>query len=305
MTNVAPGWTNAKSSSYIPTLYALKLVIAFYAATVFGAIANTEYEGEITKYGDKVIIRTLPDAVIQDYVPGQDIDYQVPASTPVELNIDKGKYWALALDVIEEKQMDLDYAEKWATHFSEQLKNHIDADVLSTIYAEVHSKNAGATAGAVSGAIDLGAAGAPESVTKDTAIEMILRCGQALDEQNVPDEGRWIVLPSWFIQKLKLSDIKDASITGDGKSVLRNGRVGMIDRFEIFRSNNVPSVVDTTACWHTPFGHKSALTFASQIVKKEQLPNPKSFGSLIRMLQVYGYKVVKPEGVGDLYCKPG
>lgn len=304
MTSVAPGWTNAKSSSYIPTLYAMKLLIAFYAATVFGAIANTEYEGEITKYGDKVVIRTLPDAVINDYLPGQDIDYQVPSSTPVELNIDKGKYWALALDAAEEKQMDLAYVEKWATHFSEQLRNAIDTDLLAHIYADVSPHNAGATGGAESGSINLGVTGTPLSINSANAIECILRAGQALDEQNVPDEDRWMVLPSWLVMKLKLSDIKDASMTGDGQSVLRNGRIGMIDRFTLYRSNNVAKVTDTTSCWHCPFGHKAGVTFATQITKKEQLKNPKSFGDLLRMLQVYGYEVVKPEAVGDLYCKP-
>lgn len=302
MTSVAVRYPNAKTSSYIPTLYAAKLLVAFYAATVFGAIANTEYEGQITKYGDKVIIRTLPDAVINDYTPGQEIDYDVPSSTPVELNIDKGKYWALAIDTVEEKQMDLNYVEQWATHFSEQLKNAIDTDILANIYADAHASNAGATGGVISVGIDLGHAADSEGVKSSNAIEMILRCGQALDEQNVPDANRWIVLPSWFVAKLKMSDIKDASVTGDGTSVLRNGRIGMIDRFEIFRSNNVKYATDTDKCFYVPFGQKEAITFASQLVKKETLPNPKSFGQLVRMLQVYGYKVVKPEALGTFYC---
>lgn len=304
MTTVAPDYPNAKSSSYIPTLYAAKLLIYFYAATVFGAIANTEYEGEIKKYGDKVTIRTLPEAVINDYLPGQDIEYDTPESTPVTLNIDNAKYWALAVDAVDEAQMDLNYIEKWAAHFSEQLRNAIDQDILANVYSDVSAYNAGATAGAESGGIDLGATGAPEAVNSSNTIENILKCGQALDEQNAPDEGRWIVLPSWYCMRLKMSELKDASVTGDGQSALRNGRLGMIDRFTVYRSNNLPTVTDTVTCWHTLFGQKEGITFATQLVKKEQLKNPKSFGDLMRMLQVYGYKVVKPEAVGTLYCKP-
>lgn len=33
------------SGTMIPTLYAMKLLVEFYKATVFGAIANTDYEG--------------------------------------------------------------------------------------------------------------------------------------------------------------------------------------------------------------------------------------------------------------------
>jgi hypothetical protein len=37
----------------------------------------------------------------------------------------------------------------------------------------------------------------------------------------------------------------------------------------------------------------------------ENLPNPKDFGEIIRSLQAYGYKVVKPEALGHLYAKKG
>jgi hypothetical protein len=49
-------------------------------------------------------------------------------------------------------------------------------------------------------------------------------------------------------------------------------------------------------------GHKSALTFASQLVKNEILPNPHDFGQLMRGLQVFGYEVIKPVSMLDLYC---
>ena len=44
-------------------------------------------------------------------------------------------------------------------------------------------------------------------------------------------------------------------------------------------------------------GHKSALTFASQITKMETVRNPNDFGDYIRSLNVYGFKVVKPESL--------
>jgi len=41
------GFRNIGSSTmrYIPELYSGKLLVKFYSATVFGAIANTDYEG--------------------------------------------------------------------------------------------------------------------------------------------------------------------------------------------------------------------------------------------------------------------
>ena len=50
------------------------------------------------------------------------------------------------------------------------------------------------------------------------------------------------------------------------------------------------------------FGHKAAITFASQMIKSESMVNPHGFGQLYRGLQVYGYQVVKPEAFGNLFA---
>ena len=76
---------------------------------------------------------------------------------------------------------------------------------------------------------------------------------------------------------------------------MRNGKVGTIDRFTVYQSNNVYNDgTDDVAL----FGHPTALTFASQMAKVDTLRNQNYFGSLVRGLQVYGYKVVKPEAIG-------
>jgi len=107
--------------------------------------------------------------------------------------------------------------------------------------------------------------------------------------------------------RLKTSDLKDASLTGDGTSTLRNGRIGRIDKFEVFESNNLSYANDGTYggnCWHVLAGHNSGITFATQLVENEMLPNPNDFGKLIRGLQVFGYKVIKPESLIDFYVAP-
>jgi len=291
------------SGNYIPTLYAALLLIEFYKDTVFGAIANTKYEGQIKSSGDKVEIRTLPTITVRDYVKGQDLDYENPPPSKVTLNIDQGKYWALAINTVDKKQSDIDFVKKWAEHASKTLKINIDSDILAAVYSQVHAANTGATAGLESGSINLGVSGTPFQLTASTILAKIVDCAVVLDEQNVPDEGRYIVLPPVACGLIKKSDLKDASITGDNVSILRNGKVGMIDRFTIFCSNNIATATDTVKVWHSIFGQTEALTFASQMVEHNIIPNPKDFGDLLRALQVYGFKVVKPEAMGHLYFK--
>jgi hypothetical protein len=44
-------------------------------------------------------------------------------------------------------------------------------------------------------------------------------------------------------------------------------------------------------------GTKDAISFATQFTKTETLRNQNDFGDLVRSLQVYGRKVIKPEAL--------
>ena len=90
----SPAWSGpnpapAYSGVFIPEIWSGKLVEKFYAATVLGAIANTDYEGEIRNQGDLVKIRTRTTIPIADYEANQDLAIQRPSSNLVELLIDK------------------------------------------------------------------------------------------------------------------------------------------------------------------------------------------------------------------------
>lgn len=294
--------TPAYTGVFIPELWSGKIIEKFYDATVLAAIANTDYEGEITSYGDKVTIRTKPTITINNYNAYDSLSTEAPSSTVVELLIDRGKYWSTVLDDVMEVQSDLDHLSMWADDASEQMKIDIDTDVLAGISADVAATNQGATAGVQPGtSLNLGAAGAPFAVSTANVIDKIIECGQILDENNIPETGRWIVIPAWMAALIKRSDLKDASLTGDGVTMLRNGRLGMIDRFTLYASNLLP--FGTTDVAHSCFfGHSHGLTFASQLTKVETLRAESTFGTILRGLQVFGFKVVDGTALGILYA---
>lgn len=291
------------SGSYTPTIYAGKLIQNFYIATVFGAIANTDYEGDIKDKGDKVVIRTVPKIAIRDYEIGTGLTYDKPTPGKVDLNIDKGKYYAVDINDVQRLQSDVAYMDAWAKEGSEQLKIAVDSTVLGGLVGTAHASNKGATAGLISGNINLGATAAPVQLDKNNIVDFIVEMGQVLSEQNVPEADRWIVIPAWAATRIKTSELKDASLSGDGVSQLRNGRIGRIDHFTIYQSNNLPHVTDNTKeCFYLYAGHKSALTFASQLVKNEVIKNPNDFGDLMRGLQVFGFENIKPEAFVQAYA---
>jgi hypothetical protein len=126
-----------------------------------------------------------------------------------------------------------------------------------------------------------------------------------LDEANIPENGRWLVIPPWFGSMIKKSELRNASISGDGISLARNGRLGMIDRFTLYSSNLLPTATDTTHTATRIFGGFNAgLTFASQISEMETLRSESTFGTLLRGLQVYGWKVIDGTCLVELYAAP-
>ena len=291
--------------NYNPEVYSGKLVEKFYKTTVFGEIASTDYEGEIAGMGANVIIRTVPDVTVSDYVIGQGLTPQYPSRNSVTLSIDKAKSFNVALSTVDSRQSDLDMADIFANDGSMQLRIAADADMLETIPADVSADNSGTAAGADSGDLDLGTAASPRSVTAGTVVGLFTDMGQVLDEQSVSDEGRWAVLPPWVINLIKNSDLKIASLAGDGVSILRNGKVGEIDRFTIYQSRNVLRQVSPAVCNYVPFGHSAGLTFAAQIVECQIIDNPNDFGYLIRGLMVFGYEVIEPSYIGTAIIAKG
>lgn len=314
LTRVAgfPDYTNSGASRYIPEIWSGKLIEKFYKATVFADISNTDYQGEIKGQGDTVIIRQIGNVTINDYQIGQKLNYERLESTALELKIDKGKYFAFTCDDVIAYQSDIKIMNEWSKDAAEQMKIAIDSLLLQELCYGTgsgagtfpgHASNTGSTAGVVSGGFNLGVLGSSAvQITKTNVLEYIIDCGTVLDEQNCPESNRWMVIPSWMANMIKKSDLKDASLTGEA-STLQNGRIGKIDRFTLYLSNNLYSVTDGTRLGYcVPFGINMGMAFAAQITKMESLRAESTFGDLVRGLNVYGHKVIKPEALGLLYA---
>jgi hypothetical protein len=299
--------TDYVAAGFIPEIWSGKLIEKFYAATVLAAISNTDYEGEIKSYGDRVKIRTKPTLTINNYLVNGDLALQRPAGSSVELTIDQGKYFAAILDDVIEKQSDINNMSLWSDDASEQMKIVVDSDVLLFLINQANAANKGLTAGAISGNVNLGVTGTPiatvgrnPSTGQIEIIDVILRIGQCLDEQNIPETGRWVVMPTWATFQLKRSELREVFVSGDQVSILRNGRFGQIDRFTIYASNLLPFGAPAGLAageWVIYGGHAHGLTFASQMTNVETIRSERTFGQILRGLQVYGRQVLDNKAI--------
>lgn len=310
----------AYSGTFIPAVWSAKMNAKFYATSVYGDIANTNWEGDISGMGDKVIINTAPTITVSNYTVGSGVTYQAPTPSTQELLIDKGKYFAFQINDVLAYQSQPDLMDVFAQDAAEQMRVAIDSNVLYTTFNGAAAANQGATAGVKSGAYALGTDGTPITLTTSNVLSKILALASVLDEQNIPSSDRWLLIDPRTRMLLLESNLAQAQITGDDTSPIRNGLIGMIDRFKVYVTNHLPyAITATDSPWLSGdgsqntvtstgdvarraivAGHKSALTFASQITKMETVRNPTDFGDYIRSLNVYGCKVVKPEAMALL-----
>lgn len=275
--STSAGFNSMPNGNFIPVVWSKKLLYTFYASTCIDKILNHDWEGEIKDKGAKVEIRQRPTVSVSDYTIGGSIAYQDLDDEKITLLIDKAKYWAFSGDEIDIKQADINFMDEASTDAAEQMKITVEQDVFDTIYAQTSAANQMSST----------------PLDKTNVLDWIVDAGVLLDEANVPESRRWLVIPPWIAGRLLKSDLKDASMTGDGQSVLRNGRLGMIDRFTIYRSNNVNNDATT---WNCIAGVPEFCCFASQFVKTDlNLVLENTFGRAHRGLKVYGYKVTKSD----------
>lgn len=306
------------SGTFIPAVWSAKLNEKFYAASVYGDIANTNWQGDVSAMGDKVYIHTAPTISVSNYTAGSGVSYEAPAPDMQELVIDKGKYFAFQINDVLEYQAKPNLLDMFAADAAQQMRIAIDSNVLYNTFSAGAAANKGATAGVKSSSYNLGTDAAPVALTAANVLSTILSMASVLDEQNVPESDRWLVIDPATRYLLLQSNLAQAQFMGDDSSAVRNGKIGKIDRFTVYVSNQLPKAAAGTATAWTSgkgdetsvtstgtvlkrraiiAGHKSAITFASQITKMETVRNPNDFGDYIRSLNVYGFKVAKPESL--------
>jgi hypothetical protein len=306
------------SGTFIPAVWSAKLNEKFYAASVYGDIANTNWQGEVSSMGDKVYIHTAPTISVSNYTAGSGVSYEAPTPDMQELVIDKGKYFAFQINDVLEYQAKPNLLDMFAADAAQQMRIAIDSNVLYNTFSAGAAANKGATAGVKSSSYNLGTDAAPVALTAANVLSTILSMASVLDEQNVPESDRWLVIDPATRYLLLQSNLAQAQFMGDDSSAVRNGKIGKIDRFTVYVSNQLPKgAAGTGTAWTSGkgdetsvtstgavlkrraiiAGHKSAITFASQITKMETVRNPNDFGDYIRSLNVYGFKVAKPESL--------
>ena len=271
--------------SFIPEIWSATMLSSLKKALVYAqpGVVNRDYEGEIRNGGDTVRIKSLNRPTIGTYTKNSTtISPETLTDAQRALLIDQAKYFAFEVDDIDAAQSpggDLEEALREAAY---GLRDVAD-QYVAALYTGAQSANQIGTVSVTTGAL---------------AYTQLRKLATKLDEANVPQEGRYAIVPPWY-HGLLLEEDKfvrvDASGTSEG---LRNGIVGHALGFDIMKSNNAPLV--TGDDYAVMAGHPSAISYAEQIAKVEAYRPEDGFSDAIKGLHVYGAKLVRPDSIATV-----
>lgn len=275
-------------TNFIPQVWSAQLLNSLKASLIYGqtGVINRNYEGEISGFGDTVKINTIGTVTVGDYTKNADMSAPEDLSGPqTTLTINQSKYFNFQIDDVDKAQTNPKLMSQAMVESAYALRNTADQFIASTMVAGVKEGNTIGT--------DL----APETVTAENAIDLLVDLGTILDEANVPEDGRWVILPPWYHAMIEKSP-KFQYTSENMSSVVRNGVVGRIAGFDVMKSNNVPNTTKTK--YKILAGHSIATTYAEQINDVEAYRPEKRFADAVKGLHLYGAKVVRPEALALL-----
>lgn len=265
-------------TNFIPEVWSAAILEALRAKLVFPSLCNRDYEGDIREAGDTVHITGYNDVTVHEYVRGKAITVDdVTDKEAAVLKIDKSDYFAFKVNDLDKAQAKADLTGKFTNSAAYNMMKNVETYISNLMDTAVSTP---------AKTVDVG--------TPADAYLAVVEAGRKLDVQNVPDEGRWLVVSPDFYALL-LQDSRFIEGTEAGHNTLLNGVVGQVRGFTVVKSNNVPRKSASPDTQSILAGTNAAVTFAQQVNKVEAMRMQTDFADMVRGLDLYGAKVIRPE----------
>ena len=296
---------NQNNSFFLPKVYSKQVLNFFRKSSVAEAITNTDYAGEIAGFGDTVRIIKEPEITVYQYERGADVTKTALTDAEVTLIVDTANAFKFIVDDIETNMSHVNFRDVATSSAAYALRDAFDEGVIASMFSGVSASSPNHVLGS-DNATDL-AAGTFDGTgnldigfdsSEHDPIDVLGHMSRLLDEQNVPEEGRWFLASPDFYEVLASSSSKLLSVDYNaGQGSIRNGLVtsGLLRGFNMYKSNNIADT--TNAAGKCLAGHISSTATAQTITSTEVIRDPDSFGDIVRGLHVYGTKVLRGEAI--------
>ncbi len=272
-------------TNFIPELWAAKILRNLHNMHVFAQpnVINRNYEGEIKAQGDTVRITSIGAITVSDYTKNTNMATpQTLQDAQQTLVIEKAKSFAFSVDDVDRVQGNPAAFDE-AAYEAAYAMSDVQDQYLANLYAYAGSF--------------LGTDGSPKTLSAASDLYPIITQAKVkLGELKVPDDGnRWLIVPEWgegvMAQDNRFVMNYNPAIYG----TLLNGQVTKIAGFNVLRSNNITN--DGSGNYRFMAGHPMAITLADQVAQVEGFRSQLFFGDVLRGLQLYGAKVVRPQAL--------
>ena len=306
-------------NNFIPQLWADTMLVALQKNLVFGALFNSDYQGEISKMGDTVRINAIGDITISSYSKDTDLNAaQALTDAQSMLTISQAKYYNFEVDDVDQAQAHpevMTEAMSWAAYRM--------SDTMDQYYAGFYTDAPSANT--------IGSSGSPTtpnyaSMNTSTGIgtgtgvyDYIVQLGQYLTQSLVPKQGRWAIVPPWVTTFLALDLRFSGYNTPQAVQVIKEnkldasagqasdayiGRIGGMDCYESVNCHHVSGTVGAQNSIDVVMaGHSMALTKAEGVNKIEAYRPPLRFADAVKGLCLYGAKTVRPYALAVAYLE--
>ena len=261
----------------IPAIWSAKILTQFQEQTIFGGLANREYEGE-ARGGNTVHITGIEPIEVKDYkANGRTTTADTVTDTGIELLIDQEKNFDFIVDDIDAAQAKPSLMSAYTKSAADGLAADADKFLAALLIAE-------------------GTAITPTAPATDgaSAWNVIRDLKKAMMKASIPADQRVFVANAEFAALLDENDSKLMKANEFATTAgLRNASYGKLLTFDSYSSENLPETnVPQIVAWH-----RSALAYVSQIEKTEPMRAQNKFADRLRGLHVYGGKVIRPNAV--------
>lgn len=286
---------NFPNDYYKPEIWSMLTLERWYAEGLIPKICNTDYEGEIRDRGQLVHIRWDPEAIITPYVKDTPIQWMDVADEKDTFTIDYAYSAAHKIDKIDLKQMDIGVITKLSSAINlkfEEKENELLFNAMPSFSfnpLNLVDKSANLQS--------------PLSSSTDYIINGLTALRTAFNRRRCPKMGRYVVVAPEVEDILLRSDVVRYDVMGKVNETIQSGEFGLrIAGFDILVSEFVPlAAANVYSC---PAGVKKAVTFARQLVDVEVgIPLQDYHGKGMKALNVFGFKLLRPNGFGLWKCK--
>lgn len=298
------------SGNLIHPMFSADILRRFYCSAIFPDITTKEYSGEIQKCGDQITFFKEFDICIREGTKDGGIKHDTLTTSSTTMTIDRLLQYSIKFDELDEYQIcNFDtYMDLLAERAAYKIEKRIDQVLFEELPGQIDGTNIGLQAG-VSRRYNLGAPGAPITLTSDNIIRYLSMLKAVLRERCIGADDFFVILPPFGEVILADSPLKLADKMGNcvDCSVSITGKLPMkIFGFDVYISECLPQLIDPITgdvVHYVLAGHKAATGFASQMSATRRETDVDSWDIFYQGRFAWGWKVFYPEALTALYAR--